>query len=98
MRPRLLGTILVALLLAACGRGEADVVLVHAPEAEQEWMAGDNGTERLLVMHNDFVVIGPADDPAGARGATTAEAGFARIAKARAPFISRGDDSGTHKQ
>ncbi|HEY7067363.1 MAG TPA: substrate-binding domain-containing protein [Chloroflexota bacterium] len=84
--------------LALGARGEADVVLVHAPEAEQEWMAGGNGTERLLVMHNDFIVIGPADDPAGVRGTTTAEAGFARIAQARAPFISRGDDSGTNKQ
>ncbi|HLH23154.1 MAG TPA: substrate-binding domain-containing protein [Chloroflexota bacterium] len=84
--------------LALGARGEADVVLVHAPEAEQEWMAADNGTARLLVMHNDFVLVGPPDDPAGVRGAASAEAGFARIAQARAPFISRGDDSGTHKQ
>ncbi|HZS02755.1 MAG TPA: substrate-binding domain-containing protein [Chloroflexota bacterium] len=84
--------------LALGARGEADVVLVHAPEAEQEWMAAGNGTTRLLVMHNDFVLLGPADDPAGVRGAPSAEAGFARIAQAQAPFVSRGDDSGTHKQ
>jgi tungstate transport system substrate-binding protein len=84
--------------LALGARGEADVVLVHAPAAEQEWMADGNGTARLLVMHNDFVLLGPGDDPAGVRGAPSAEAGVARIAQARAPFISRGDDSGTHKQ
>src|SRR6266568_969380 len=50
--------------LALGARGEADVVLVHAPESEKQWLAQGNGTERLLVMHNDFVVVGPADDPA----------------------------------
>jgi tungstate transport system substrate-binding protein len=84
--------------LALGARGEADVVLVHAPEAEQEWLAAGNGAARLLVMHNDFVLLGPADDPAGVRGAGSAEAGFGRIARARAIFVSRGDDSGTHKQ
>jgi tungstate transport system substrate-binding protein len=84
--------------LALGARGEADVVLVHAPEAELEWMAAGNGTARLLVMHNDFVLIGPADDPAGVRGDASAEAGLTRIAQTRAPFVSRGDDSGTQKQ
>src|SRR5918998_89594 len=54
--------------LALGARGEADVVLVHAPQAEKQWMAQGNGTERLLVMHNDFVVVGPDDDPAAIRG------------------------------
>lgn len=79
-------------------RGEADVVLVHAPEAERQQMAAGNGTERLLVMHNDFVLVGPPDDPARIRGETSAEGAFGKIAQAQAPFISRGDDSGTHKQ
>ncbi|MBI3978808.1 MAG: substrate-binding domain-containing protein [Chloroflexi bacterium] len=84
--------------LALAGRGEADVVLVHAPEAERKWMADGNGTERLLVMHNDFVLVGPPDDPAGIRSAAIAEDALAKVARAGAPFISRGDDSGTHKQ
>ena len=76
-------------------RGEADVVLAHSPAAEQELMADGKGGERRTVMHNEFVVVGPAADPAEVRGATAAEA-LARIAEARAPFVSRGDDSGTH--
>lgn len=83
--------------LALGARGEADVLLVHAPEAERAWMAEGNGTARLLVMHNDFVLLGPRDDPAQVRSAASAEDAFGRIARAAALFVSRGDDSGTHR-
>ena len=76
-------------------KGEADVLLVHSPEAEKKFMAGGYGVTRRLVMHNDFVVVGPASDPARVKGATAAEA-MKRIAKSGAIFISRGDNSGTH--
>jgi tungstate transport system substrate-binding protein len=76
-------------------RGEADVLLVHSPEAEEELVAeGDTGARRL-VMHNDFVIVGPGDDPAGIRDLPAAAA-MAKIAAAQAGFVSRGDDSGTH--
>lgn len=78
--------------------GDADVLLVHAPEAEIEFMQNGYGADRRLVMHNDFVIVGPADDPAQLRGLTDAAEAFARLAAAQAPFISRGDDSGTHKK
>src|SRR5262249_35318257 len=81
--------------LALGERAEADVVLVHAPEAERAWMAAGNGTQRLLVMYNDFVLVGPANDPAGVRGLTTLDA-LRRIAAAGSTFVSRGDNSGTH--
>ncbi len=79
-------------------RGEADVLLVHSPADEQKFMEEGFGTERQLVMHNDFVVVGPAADPAGIRGAKTAKEAFARIAAAGALFVSRGDNSGTHSK
>ena len=75
--------------------GEADVLLVHSPEAEKKFMAGGFGVTRRLVMHNDFIVVGPASDPARIKGTTAAEA-LKRIAKTGAIFISRGDNSGTH--
>jgi tungstate transport system substrate-binding protein len=81
--------------LALGERAEADVVLVHAPDAERVWMAAGNGTERLLVMYNDFVLVGPAGDPAGIRGGTTLDA-LRRIAATGATWVSRGDNSGTH--
>ena len=77
--------------------GNADVLLVHAPSSEQTFMDNGFGSERYLVMHNDFVIVGPAADPAGIRGVATAAEAFQKIAAAAAPFISRGDDSGTHK-
>ncbi|GFO56422.1 tungsten ABC transporter substrate-binding protein [Geomonas sp. Red276] len=77
-------------------RGEADVLLVHSPEAEKGFMAQGFGSDRKLVMHNDFLILGPKKDPAGiARSKTAAEA-FNKIAKAGALFLSRGDNSGTH--
>ena len=81
--------------LALGARGEADVVFVHAPEAERQWMAEGNGTERLLVMYNDFVILGPPADPAGVKGERSALAALARIAARQAPWVSRDDNSGT---
>lgn len=78
-------------------RGEADVALVHSPAAEEELVAGGDTARRLLVMHNDFVLLGPDDDPAGTRGQPVTEA-FAAIASSGSPFVSRGDESGTHSK
>ena len=76
-------------------RGEADVVLVHSP-ADEEALVADGATgRRLLVMHNDFVLVGPDDDPAGVAGADVDDA-LETIAATGSPFVSRGDDSGTH--
>lgn len=77
--------------------GNADVLLVHAPASEEEYMSGGYGKDRYLVMHNDFVVVGPADDPAKIGSAADTVAAFTAIAQAKAPFVSRGDDSGTNK-
>lgn len=76
--------------------GDADVVLVHARELEDAFVAEGHGTERYDVMYNDFVVIGPSADPAGIGGMESAAEAFTTIAEAEAPFISRGDESGTH--
>jgi tungstate transport system substrate-binding protein len=76
-------------------RGEADVVLVHSPAAEEEMVAAGKGRNRRIVMHNDFVIVGPASDPARIRGLNATDA-MARIARTKSPFISRGDDSGTN--
>jgi tungstate transport system substrate-binding protein len=81
--------------LALAARGEADVSLVHAPALEKKYVEEGKMLNRRLVMYNDFVVIGPAEDPARARGLKAAEA-LRRIAEARARFVSRGDKSGTH--
>jgi tungstate transport system substrate-binding protein len=81
--------------LALGARGEADVVLVHAPDAEKAWMAEGNGAERILVMHNDFVVIGPPNDPAGIKGEKSALAALRKIADKQSPWVSRDDASGT---
>jgi tungstate transport system substrate-binding protein len=76
-------------------RGEADVLLVHSPNAEEELMATGRAGERRLVMHNDFILVGPPSDPARTERRTV-ERAFERIADAQEPFISRGDDSGTN--
>ena len=80
--------------LAIGARGDADVVLVHAPSLELDFMKQGNGDRRLFVMHNDFIVVGPAQDPAKAKGLKVLDA-LKAIAAAQAPFISRGDNSGT---
>lgn len=78
--------------------GNADVLLVHAPSSEVAFMDAGHGTDRFLVMHNDFIIVGPASDPAGIKGMATAKEAFTAIFNAGAPFITRGDDSGTHKK
>src|SRR2546426_501466 len=82
-------------ILKQGARGEGDVLLTHSPEAEKAWMADGNGTSRRLVMYNDFVIIGPEADPAKVKGLKAADA-LKRIAEIKAPFVSRGDQSGTH--
>jgi len=77
---------------------DADVLLVHAPDAEKEFVANGYGTERRKVMYNDFVFVGPPSDPAGIQGMESATEALAAIAEAQAAFISRGDDSGTNKK
>jgi tungstate transport system substrate-binding protein len=76
--------------------GDADVLLVHARAREDAFMDAGHGSRREDVMYNDFVIVGPAEDPAGIGGMTEAGAAFSMIAEAQAPFVSRGDDSGTH--
>jgi tungstate transport system substrate-binding protein len=78
--------------------GNADVLLVHAPASEKAFMEAGHGTDRFLVMHNDFIVVGPAADPAGIKGMEAASEAFKAIYEAGALFITRGDDSGTHKK
>ncbi|HMQ92074.1 MAG TPA: extracellular solute-binding protein [Amaricoccus sp.] len=78
-------------------RGDADVVFVHARPAEETFVAEGWGVQRFDVMYNDFVLVGPEEDPAGARAAADAPAALAAVAAAGAPFASRGDDSGTHQ-
>ena len=77
--------------------GNADVLLVHAPSSEQALMDAGWGKDRMLVMHNDFVIVGPADDPAGIKGTAAAVEAFQKIFAAGSTFVSRGDDSGTNK-
>ncbi|MGB6917470.1 MAG: substrate-binding domain-containing protein, partial [Phycisphaerae bacterium] len=78
--------------------GDADVVLVHDPAAEDAFMAEGAGLNRRSVMFNDFLILGPKDDPAKIAQASGPADAFARIARAEAPFVSRGDNSGTHKK
>lgn len=78
--------------------GNADVLVTHAPEAEQELVASGALIDRRPFMQNYFVIAGPADDPAGVADADSPEEALRRIARAEAPFVSRGDDSGTHKR
>jgi len=77
-------------------RGDADVVFVHDRAAEERFVAEGYGVRRRAVMYNDFIIVGPASDPAGLAGMLDAAAALRKIAAARAPFISRGDRSGTH--
>ncbi len=78
-------------------RGDADVVFVHAEPAEIQFVEEGYGVERFPVMYNDFIIVGPADDPAGLSGGRNAVAAFSAIAESEAAFASRGDDSGTHQ-
>jgi tungstate transport system substrate-binding protein len=78
-------------------RGDADVVFVHAKSAEEKFLAEGFGVKRYPVMYNDFVLIGPANDPAGVKGTQDIVAAFTALKNKRIPFISRGDNSGTHQ-
>ncbi len=77
--------------------GNADLILVHAKASEEEFINNGYGLERLSFMYNYFVVVGPKDDPAGIKGCVDAAEAFGKIRTAEATFISRGDESGTHK-
>lgn len=77
---------------------DADVLLVHSPSAEKTFMDEGYGVERKDVMYNDFVIVGPADDPEGIRGMSTAAEAFAKIARGSTSFFSRADKSGTHSK
>jgi tungstate transport system substrate-binding protein len=83
--------------LALAGKGEADVALVHAPDSEKKYVADGLLVNRRLVMHNDFLIVGPADDPAKIKGMKSAVEAMQRIAEAKGVFVSRGDNSGTHQ-
>lgn len=78
--------------------GDVDLILVHAPEAEQVFVNAGFGVERHAVMHNDFIVLGPSQDPAGLKDTESVEEAFGKIGSTQSPFVSRGDDSGTHKK
>ena len=77
--------------------GNADVILVHAKASEEEFIAGGYGVERLPFMYNYFVIVGPKDDPAGVKDSADAATAFAKIKESESKFVSRGDESGTHK-
>ena len=77
-------------------RGDADVVFVHAKPLEEKFVAEGHGVRRYEVMYNDFVLIGPKSDPAKVAGGKDVVAAFKKIREAKAPFVSRGDSSGTH--
>ena len=83
--------------LALAAKGEADVCLVHAPDSEKKYVADGLLVNRRLVMHNDFLIVGPAGDPAKIQGMTSAVQAMRQIAEAKATFVSRGDNSGTHQ-
>lgn len=78
--------------------GDVDVVFVHAPEAELKYVEQGDFIDRQAVMHNDFVIVGPENDPADIANSVSAVDALQRIASAKAEFVSRGDDSGTHKK
>ena len=82
--------------LAMAAKGDADVALVHAPSLEKRYVADGKLLNRRLVMYNDFVIIGPKDDPAKVKPAKTALAALKLIEQSKSPFVSRGDNSGTH--
>jgi tungstate transport system substrate-binding protein len=84
--------------LAMGKRGDADIVMTHAPEAEKPLVDEGWLTHRVQFMHNDYVLVGPPGDPAKTARANGAAAALRQIAESKATFVSRGDDSGTHKQ
>jgi tungstate transport system substrate-binding protein len=79
-------------------KGEADVLLVHSPAAEKKFVAEGFGINRRLIMHNDYITVGPSEDPAKIRGMKSCQESFRKIASAKTLFVSRGDNSGTHSK
>jgi tungstate transport system substrate-binding protein len=77
-------------------KGEADVLLVHSPAAEKKFVAEEYGVNRRLIMHNDYVIVGPSEDSAKVKGLKSTVEAFKKIASGQALFLSRGDNSGTH--
>jgi tungstate transport system substrate-binding protein len=82
--------------LALGEAGNVDAVIVHAPDLEDEFVANGFGTQRHAIMFNDFIIVGPTDDPADIANASSAPGAFTRIAQSESTFVSRGDNSGTH--
>src|SRR6188474_1032811 len=82
--------------LALAAKGDADVALVHAPSLEKQYVAESKLLNRRLVMYNDFVIIGPREDPAKVRSSKSASGALKAIEQAKVSFVSRGDNSGTH--
>ena len=78
--------------------GAVDLVIVHAPEAEADFLADEYGLDRTYVMHNDFVIVGPEGDPAGIQGMINATEAYKKVAESKSLFFSRGDHSGTHEK
>ena len=83
-------------ILRTASEGDLDLVIVHAPALEAKWLGGGRAALRCPLVASRFAIVGPASDPAGVAGAATAADAMARIAGRRAPFVSRGDSSGTH--
>lgn len=83
--------------IAIAGRGDADLIFVHDRPSEEKFVAEGLGVRRYDVMYNDFLLVGPKDDPAGIKGLKDAAAALGKIAGARSLFVSRGDESGTHQ-
>jgi tungstate transport system substrate-binding protein len=79
-------------------KGEADVLLVHSPAAEKKFVAEGFGINRRLIMYNDYIIVGPSEDPAKIRGMKSSQESFRKIASAKTLFVSRGDNSGTHSK
>lgn len=85
-------------LLSLGARGDLDALIAHSPAAEQRFMEDGYGASRRQVMQNDFIIVGPGADPAGIRGVSDAAAALVGVAQAGGSFLSRGDDSGTHRK
>ena len=79
-------------------KGEADVLLVHSPDAEKKFISEGYGVNRRLIMHNDYIIVGPSEDPAKMKGMKSSSEAFKTIASEKALFLSRGDNSGTHSK
>jgi tungstate transport system substrate-binding protein len=79
-------------------KGEADVLLVHSPDAEKKFISEGYGVNRRLIMHNDYIIVGPSEDPAKMKGMKSSSEAFKKIASEKALFLSRGDNSGTHSK